>query len=122
MNGSEYPQDLTGGEARLGFQLLRIEGIAQDCIDLDPGPVVARVLSPSDALIKARMPGGEAFYSHRRYGYTILNGKRSDLRWHLISGPHSDAVAFLHELQFGDPQDVYGDVIGLRFLSSPATA
>ncbi len=121
MASEEYPLELTEEEADLGFQRLWIEGFAVGNIYPKPVPVIARVMSSYDVLIKCRSRlDGEIHYTHQRHGYRVLGGEKTRTDWRPMSGPHKDARMFLHEYELDLRKDVWRDVVGVPFVSKPA--
>jgi hypothetical protein len=99
-----YPQDISPDEADLKFQRLLIEGMGlwkDGKMSSEPVPVVARILSPSDVLIKAWDCVGRITYWHWRWGFSkSFSGLRS-CSWHSLSTPTPDARQLIYDFSFG---------------------
>ena len=117
---SEYPQDISEEEARLNFERLLIDGIGALMSSQrfpKPVPVVARILSPSDVLIKISDTEGRVRYSHRRWGFSrsLSNPDRS--KWHVLGNPILDPkqLIFDHSQGIHKPL-IQGDIAGVSFV------
>ncbi len=91
----QEPQDISDAEATLGFERLLIEGLGdldKDQTNPFPIPVVVKILSSSDILLKTFDFDGSIIYSHKRRG----NSKSYPVKeWHPVDAPVSDAADFL---------------------------
>lgn len=110
-----YPQDITEAEADMRFQRLLIQGI---------GTVVARILSPTDVILKLFDPIGRIRYVHRRRGYfasfcgpPFSPWERLKLdRWQTLARPTPDARQLISDFDAGvHKRGFAGDVIGVPF-------
>jgi hypothetical protein len=122
MTGSdEFPQDIGENDCALGLQ--RIEIAQPGCLGFstETCSVVARVLCPSDLLVKIFESKGGAKYSYRRWGYSKTNGSPNELDWHPMSVPMSfdKAATFIQEYDFKEHESTaafaYGDIVGVPF-------
>jgi hypothetical protein len=108
MNIDEYPQDISQDEARLGFQLLLVDGIGAlmgSRINPVPVPIVACVLSSSDILVKIFDLNGNVRYSHRRWG-TYTDGV--DMKdWIPVFSPCADLRQFFLEYNAGTHREAF---------------
>ena len=102
-----YPQDITEAEADMKFQRLLIQGI---------GTVVARILSPTDVIIKLYSPFGRIHYAHWRHGY--FQSLRGLIRtaWQDIPPFAADARRLISDFDSGVHRKGFaGEVIGVPF-------
>ena len=86
-----YPREISDAESELKFQRLLIEGMGKwndGKMLSEPVPVVGRILSASDVLIKAYDCVGRITYSHWRWGYSKSLGYAG---WFALSTPATDA-------------------------------
>jgi hypothetical protein len=111
-----YPQDISAAEADLKFQRLLLEGMGnwKDGTMLSsPVPVVARILSPSDVLVKALDCAGRVAYGHWRWGFSKSLGYSG---WHSLSTPTPDARQLIYDFSFNVHQErCPNDVSGVPF-------
>jgi hypothetical protein len=111
-----YPQDISAAEADLKFERLLIEGIGKwkdGKMLSEPVPVVARILSPSDVLIKAWDCAGRIRYWHWRWGLSKSLGYRG---WHPLSTPMPDPRQLICDFNTNDDEERFpNDVSGLPF-------
>jgi hypothetical protein len=87
MKDEEHPQDISTEESDLKFERLLIDGIGAPLgsqVSPVPVPVVARVLSPSDVIIKICDLKGRVRYSHRRWGYRKPPGSPESCQWRQV--------------------------------------
>ena len=114
-----YPQDVTSEESELKFQRLLIEGFGvwKDGRMLgDSVPVVARILSPSDVLVKVWDPMGLVRYAHWRAGYYKSFGDPKKCHWHSLSTPAADARQLICDFSFGVHEErCRNDCVGVPF-------
>jgi hypothetical protein len=114
-----YPQDISPDESDLKFQRLLIEGFGawkEGRMSAKPVPVVARILSPSDVLVKVWDPTGLVRYAHWRSGYSKSVGSRKNCHWHSLSTPTADASQLICDFSFQAHEErCPNDVIGVPF-------
>ena len=116
----EHPQDISEEEAELKFERLLIDGIGAlrgGQRFPKPVPVVARVLSPSDVLIKIYDLEGRVRYSHRRWGYSKLLSNPDRCKWHVLGNPilGPKQLIFDHSLGVHKPL-IQDDIVGVSFV------
>ena len=112
---NQYPDTATEDEKDLGFQKLEI---AQMGSLRQPEVVIARVLSPSDVLVKIFNLEGEIVYSHRRWGYSKTIGESDSKKWFPLFAPISKdkAEILIQEYDFHPQKEVFeGDTVGVPF-------
>ena len=111
-----YPQDISAAEADLKFQRWLLEGMGnwKDGTMLSEAvPVVARILSPSDVLVKAWDCTGRVAYWHWRWGFSKSLGY---FGWHSLSTPTPDARQVIYDFSFHVHQErCPNDVSGVPF-------
>jgi hypothetical protein len=113
MNDNYYPQEISEDEASLSFRHLLIDGIGVvmgSQIDPHPVPVVARVLSTSDVLIKIRPKNDRDAYSHQRFGYSEITSYRGT-QWQPVSTPVSDARKLISDFNGGVHKETFPNKI-----------
>jgi hypothetical protein len=115
----DYPQDILPDESDLKFERLLIDGIGAlmgSQISPKPFPVVARVLSSSDVIIKIYDHYGEVAYSHRRWDYSKKFGNPIYCEWSPLYLPIKDVKQLVFDFSFGvHPEAYQGDIIGVPF-------
>jgi len=114
-----YPQDITEPEADVKFQRLLVQGIGNwkdGQMSSKPVPVVVRILSPTDVIIKVFDLIGRIRYVHWRHGYfESLRGLKSSA-WQPLSPPTADAKQLIFDFDSGVHKKGFaGDVIGVPF-------
>jgi hypothetical protein len=114
-----YPQDITEAEADMKFQRLLVQGIGNwkdGRMSSKSVPVVARILSPTDAIIKVFDLTGCIRYVHWRHGYfESLRGLKSTA-WQPLSPPTADTKQLISDFDSGVRKKGFaGDVIGVPF-------
>jgi hypothetical protein len=119
MRDEGYPQDISPDESELKFVRLLIEGFGvwkDGRMSGEPVPVVARILSPSDVLIKVWDPTGLVRYAHWRSGYSKSVGSRKNCHWHSLSTPTADARQLIYDFSFEAHEErCRNDVTGVPF-------
>jgi len=114
-----YPQDITEAEADMKFQRLLIQGIRNWKDGRMSGksvPVIARILSESDIIIKLRNPLGRIYYAHWRHGY--FESLRGMIRtaWQDFLPFAADARRLISDFDSGVRRKAFaGEVIGVPF-------
>jgi hypothetical protein len=116
----EYPQNISEEEAELKFERLLIDGIGAlrgGQRFPKPVPVIARVLSPSDVLIKVYDLEGRVRYSHRRWGYSKLLSNPDRCKWHVLGNPimQPKQLIFDHSAGIHKPL-IQDDIVGVSFV------
>jgi hypothetical protein len=102
---SKYPQDLTEDELDLRFRLRVFAGLWEyrqfpDGQLVQP-PVVARILSSCEIVVKTFALDGSIQFTHQRYGRLSLYSVTTGVGWQPASGPYKDAAMFLHQYEVG---------------------
>ena len=119
MKDEGYPQDISPDETELKFTRLLIEGFGvwkDGRLSSEPVPVVARILSPSDVLVKVWDPTGSVRYAHWRAGYSKSVGSRKNCHWHSLSTPTADARQLVYDFSFDAHEErCRNDVMGVAF-------
>jgi hypothetical protein len=119
MKNEDYPQDISPQETELKFERLLIDGIGAlmgSQIAPKPVPVVARVLSPSDVLIKIYDLKESIRYSHRRWGYSKTLGNPNNCRWYPLGTPIPDLKQFVIDFSFEAHEEMFrDDIAGVSF-------
>jgi hypothetical protein len=119
MKDEGYPQDILPDESELKFERLLIEGIGNwknGQMSSDSVPLVARILSPSDVLIKVYDPTGLVRYAHWRWGYFKSYGSRKKCVWHSLSTPTPDAKQLIYDFSFQVHEErTRKDCVGVPF-------
>jgi hypothetical protein len=117
--GRGYPQEISQDESFLGFEPLLIEGIGDLEADWEnpvSAPVVAKILSSSDILLKIFSPVWPVAYSHRRWGYSKRWGNPNIYEWHALGSPVGDAGQLISDFSFQvHKEPVRQDIIGKPF-------
>ncbi|MGO8696859.1 MAG: hypothetical protein ACLQVY_03970 [Limisphaerales bacterium] len=116
MKYTDYPQEISTLEARWGFELLLIEGIG----DLMAGqrnpipvPVVAKILTASDILIKVFELKRRVMYSHRRFGHFKRIPRNF---WTPLSHLQEDLRQFIFDFNAGTQGESFGyEIVPARF-------
>jgi hypothetical protein len=106
-----YPQEISAGESRWGFESLLIEGIdalQSGQTNPPPVPVVARILSSSDILIKVYELRRRIVYSHRRWGHYHKTRRNC---WTPLSHLQGDLRQFMYDYNAGTHQEIFGEEI-----------
>lgn len=101
----DYPLGITSAEARLGFELKLVGGLD----DYNPDrwiPVVCKVLSSSDIVVKTKGFGDGVMYSHRRFGVMDLGfpSKKSP-EWNPVGNPYGTCEQAVFEAELGASQE-----------------
>ena len=116
MKDENNPQEITGDEKGLGFELLVLEayGLPHETIPpLSDAQVVVKRLSPSDALVKILF-FGEVAYSHKRFGKDIKYIRHPDnarCEWWPIFDPCPDAKVAIARFESGSKGAAFDNVI-----------
>ena len=114
MSASEHPQEATEEEREIGFQKIELTGagaIGRTAV------VIAKILSPSDILIKIFDSNGDVKYSHRRWGYYKFLLKKTPV-WKPIFSPMDweSVPIFVQEFGFQTSHGLLGDdIVGVPF-------
>jgi hypothetical protein len=109
------PQTVTEAEANLGFSLQVVEGILQETdgthiflgAPVRHQPVVVRILSLYEILLKDCDPDGRVYYSHKQFGFLTLGPPvlaveiKTETDWFPVPPRHDDAAAFLADSEAG---------------------
>jgi hypothetical protein len=116
-----YPQDITEAEADMKFQRLLVQGIGNwkdGRMSSKSVPVVARILSPTDLIIKVFDLIGRVRYVHWRRGYfeSLRGLSLKSAVWEALSPPAADAKQLISDFDSGVHKKGFaGDVIGVPF-------
>ena len=117
-----YPQDITEAEADMKFQRLLIQGIGNwkdGRMSSKSVPVVARILSPADVIIKVFDLIGRVRYVHWRYGYfESLRGLKltAKFTWEILLPIAADARLLISDFDSGVHKKGFaGEFIGVPF-------
>jgi len=114
-----YPQDITEAEADMKFQRLLVQGIGNwkdGRMSSKSVPVVARILSESDVIVKLCKPFGRIYYAHWRYGYfeSLRGLKRAT--WEPLLPLAADARRLISDFDSGVHKKGFaGELIGVPF-------
>jgi hypothetical protein len=103
----DYPQNITSDEARLGFSLHLIGGLDEYSPDRWI-PVVCKVLSSSDIVVKTAGFIDGVMYSHRRFGVMDTGVVRSRERtpdWNPVGNPYATCEQAVFEAETGASQE-----------------
>ncbi|MGO9586301.1 MAG: hypothetical protein ACLP2Y_08905 [Limisphaerales bacterium] len=116
----DYPQDISPDESELKFGRFLIDGIVpligSGIFPPEPVPVVARILSSSDVVVKIYDLRGGVAYSHRRWGYSRKHGRSSSCAWFPLDKPMKDVKQLFFDFSFGvHPETFRGDIVGVKF-------
>jgi hypothetical protein len=119
---TDYPQEISALEARWGFELLLVEGIG-DLITGQrnpiPVPVVVRILTASDILIKVYELKRRVVYSHRRWGHFKRIPRNF---WTPLSHLQEDLRQFFFDFNAGTHVESFGcEIVPARFKYRVAT-
>lgn len=116
----EYPQDVSKDEAFQKFQLLLIDGMG-GLTSSQTFPVVARILSSSDVLVKTNNFRGQVVYSHRRWGRTKTTATTEPCRWFPMNTSIVDFKQLIADFSFGNAEEMFpGSIVGSPFVYKPA--
>ncbi len=121
MKDRGYPQDITEAEADMKFQRLLVQGIGnwKDGRMLSKSvPVVARILGPTDVIIKVFDLTGRIRYVHWRRGYfeSLRGLGLQPAAWQPLSRPTADAKQLISDFDSGVHKKGFaGEVIGVPF-------
>lgn len=119
MQEQHYPREISPDELDLAFQRLLIDGIGSMVdgeVSCERVPVVARVLSPSDIVIKIYDLRGQVRYSHERWGYVKEIGSPRSCSWHEMSIPVEDPRVLIFDPRMRIEHAGYrDDVVGVPF-------
>jgi hypothetical protein len=116
---AEYARDISDDDVSLGFE--RIEIPRSEEYGGGFVPVLARILSSSDILVKTFDYHGGVQYAHRRWGYSRLDSTIEDLDWNPLEPPFSfdEAAHFLQEYDFVSHDspllNLFGGIVGVKF-------
>jgi len=85
MNDGLFSTVLTPQEQQLGFVLMTFK-TPSGALSGIPERVqaVAKMIGPSDRIVKMNSPGGGPTFAHQRYGYSELDRFRDQLDWHSV--------------------------------------
>jgi hypothetical protein len=114
-----YPQDITEAEAAMKFQRLLVQGIGNwkdGRMSSKSVPVVVRILSPTDVVIKLFDLIGRIRYVHWRHGYfESLRGLRFTA-WQPLLPEAADARRLISDFDSKVHKKGFaGDIIGVPF-------
>lgn len=114
----DYPQTVSPTEAKWGFDLLWIEGIG----DLMTGeknlaavPVVAKILSASDILMKVYELKRRVVYSHRRWGHFKKTPRNF---WTPLSHLQRDLRQYIFDLNAGALEGALEEPFGREIVAA----
>lgn len=119
MTSEPYPQDISKDDSALGFQRLLIDGIGDPMsgqIPVASVPVVAKILSSSDVLIKQFDLNGRIKYAHKRWGRDNRHTTLEHRGWYSIHPPNSDASQLIDNFKTGRVKGLFEDeIFGFQF-------
>ncbi len=112
----DYPREILPVEAGWGFELYLIEGI----VDLTSAPrqpelvpVVAKILTRSDILLKVFELKRRVMYSHRRFGHYRKVARNI---WTPLSHLQPDLRQFIFDFNAGSHDMLFGqEIVPARF-------
>jgi len=113
-----FTQQITEGEAEMGFQRLCLEELFGGSAERSTKVVVARILSTSDVVVKILNPLGDIQYIHARWGRSREgeNGLEG-VRWHPINMMFTNAADFIQRFEFrGAEEEFPPGIIGAPFV------
>jgi hypothetical protein len=119
LKGRGYPQDITEKEAEMKFQRLLVQGIGNwedGRMSSKSVPVVARILSPTDVIIKVFDLTGRIRYVHWRHGYFESLRGLFRAAWQPLLPLTADAKQLISDFDSGvHKRGFAGEVIGVPF-------
>lgn len=85
MNDGLFSTVLTPQEQQFGFALMEFK-TPNGALASIPERVqaVARMIGPSNRIVKMNLPSGGTTFAHQRYGYSELDRFRDRLDWHSV--------------------------------------
>jgi hypothetical protein len=115
-----YPQDVTEAEANMKFQRLLVQGLGDRLkggrMSSKSVPVVVRILSESDVIIKLGSPFGRIYYAHWRYGYFESLRGLKPTTWETLPPLAADARRLISDFDSGVRKKAFlGEMIGVPF-------
>ncbi|MGC3961539.1 MAG: hypothetical protein QM813_27525 [Verrucomicrobiota bacterium] len=119
MSDRRYPLEMTDDEAALGFRHYVLDSLGERPTGTRgadvPDRVVAKILSPSDVLVKMISGGGGIVYSHLRWGWVAGVDEIQDRHWYPVHVPLPEAEHLIGMIERRELPEIHDDIVAFPF-------